>query len=337
MPLVPPAFPVNFRNWFPRISKKQIKDMFDAAGVPLGVPPDPPETGERRQFAMTYLGGIDWESIEETEKVLKAISIALAMDAIVPADRDELRKVCQDAGLRIEGNTVALPKKGGPGIKNLVFASKGYKPEIVLIDALTNEIQITKFADSCLVYDRPIGSDGFLWSELLAWWKETGRPDKNSTTPVGIELTKRLEEGNNEPEKFLMRRYSSTMKPKLGDKYPALIPQVYMHYDPYTQKERREPGPLKRQRMDFLLLLRGGHRIVLEVDGRQHYSKEENGKDIAKPALYAEMVAEDRRIKLRGYEVFRFGGYELMNEASAGPLLDEFFLKLFTNCGYTLK
>jgi hypothetical protein len=133
MPLVPPAFPVNFRNWFPKISKKQIKDMFDAAGIPLGEPPDPPETGERRQLAMTYLGGIDWESLEDTEKVLKAISIALAMNAIMPADRDELRQVCLGAGLRIDGNTVALPKKGGPGIKNLVFASKGYKPEIVLI------------------------------------------------------------------------------------------------------------------------------------------------------------------------------------------------------------
>jgi hypothetical protein len=30
------------------------------------------------------------------------------------------------------------------------------------------------------------------------------------------------------------------MKPKLGDKYPVIIPQVYMPYDPYTQKERRE-------------------------------------------------------------------------------------------------
>ncbi|QJW95422.1 hypothetical protein FTUN_2971 [Frigoriglobus tundricola] len=155
---------------------------------------------------MTYLGGIDWESLEDTEQVLKAISIALALNAIMLGDRDELRKVRQDACLRIDGTTVALPKKGGPGIKNLVFAS---------------------------------------------------------------------------------------------NKSPVFIPQVYMHYGPYTQKERGEAGPLKRQRMDVLLLLRGGHRIVLEVDGRQHYWSPENGKDIAKPARYVEMVDPDAPNGLR--------------------------------------
>ncbi|SFU11063.1 hypothetical protein SAMN04487915_11185, partial [Arthrobacter sp. ov118] len=48
--------------------------------------------------------------------------------------------------------------------------------------------------------------------------------------------------------------------------------------------------------------------MVLEVDGKQHYA---NG-DTASPALYSEMVSEDRRLRLADYEVYRFGGAELI-------------------------
>lgn len=61
------------------------------------------------------------------------------------------------------------------------------------------------------------------------------------------------------------------------------------------------------------------------MDGQQHYSQD--GK--AKPALYAEMVRDDRELRLKGYEVYRFGGYELMDEKKARPMLYEFFDKLF--------
>ena len=46
----------------------------------------------------------------------------------------------------------------------------------------------------------------------------------------------------------------------------------------------------------------------MELDGRHHYADADGG---ASPALYAEMVREDRALRLAGYEVFRFGGYEL--------------------------
>lgn len=41
-------------------------------------------------------------------------------------------------------------------------------------------------------------------------------------------------------------------------------------------------------------------------------------------ALYSEAVAEDRHIRLAGYEVFRFGGYELAQH-DANTLLTAFF------------
>lgn len=57
---------------------------------------------------------------------------------------------------------------------------------------------------------------------------------------------------------------------------------------------------------------------MIEVDGKHHYTEgayTEHEKPSAR--LYAEMAAEDRRIRLAGYEVFRFGAYELMQPAGA--------------------
>jgi very-short-patch-repair endonuclease len=47
--------------------------------------------------------------------------------------------------------------------------------------------------------------------------------------------------------------------------------------------------------MDFLLLMPRGARVVIECDGRQHYADADGRTD---PRRYAEMVAEDRDLRL---------------------------------------
>ncbi len=104
-----------------------------------------------------------------------------------------------------------------------------------------------------------------------------------------------------------------------------MIPQVYLHYDPYTATQRGAPGPVSRQRMDFLLLLPHRARVVIECDGKQHYA-DDNGR--ADPRRYAAMMAEDRDLRLKGYEIYRFGGAELVNDPAARHLLNAFFDRL---------
>ncbi len=65
---------------------------------------------------------------------------------------------------------------------------------------------------------------------------------------------------------------------------------------------------------------------MIEVDGKQHYSEGEKSS----PKLYSEMVSEDRKLKLKGYEVYRFGGYELDNKLGMPDhTLNNFFDNLF--------
>lgn len=214
--------------------------------------------------------------------------------------------------------------------KNLIFAADGPKPELVLRDAVNNVIEIVKHAEHCLIYDRPLPTDGLSWADLVRWWCETQSmpPGDELVYPARL-LFKRLARSlASEPERRFFRAYHELHGLHDMDRVPALIPQVYLHYDPYTQRSRLDrPGPLSRQRMDFLMLLPLDQRIVIEIDGKQHYS-DDTGQ--AQPRLYAKMVAEDRRLRLAGYEVYRFGGYELCQEqGSADEVVASFFGDLF--------
>src|ERR1017187_8680068 len=190
--------------------------------------------------------------------------------------------------------------------KNLIFASNGPKPELVLVDALNNDIRIVKNQDYCLIYERPIGFDGLRWCELVKWWASlspSGDPERTLYKRLYVSLA-------SEPEKCFFRLYFAILRNPLKENLPAIIPQVYLHYDPYTLRELPNGSALVRQRMDFLLLLPYRQRVVIEIDGKQHYA---NG-NTASPQRYAEMVAEDRRLRLLGYEVYRFGGVELQQD-----------------------
>ncbi|WP_299304471.1 hypothetical protein [uncultured Brachybacterium sp.] len=237
-----------------------------------------------------------------------------------------------DATLTELGALLAEYDRGG-GVgtpaKNLIFAANGPKPELVLRDAVNNDIEITRNGEFCLVYDQPIPADGLTYTKLIEWWRaHEGFADAVPARDVGLHLHERLRASldENPVELRVFDAYAARYKDR-GFDIPALIPQVYLHFDPATQLARRTAGqssrPLARQRMDFLLLFSSSHRVVLEVDGKQHYSKD----NIASPALYSEMVAEDRRLRLAGYEVYRFGGAELM-KPGADKMVADFFDQL---------
>ncbi len=232
----------------------------------------------------------------------------------------------------ISGAPIFASQKIGSGIqgamKNLIFAAIGPKPEIVLDDALNNDLRIVKHEQHCLVYDRPLAAHGLTWAELASWWADQQKLTDRPELEIFLSLYQRLLESldkDNGAERRIFRAYAKRYR-EHGATIPALIPQVYLHYDPYTQS-RYQPGtsPLQRQRMDFLLLLPHRVRVVIECDGQQHYT-DDNGQ--ANPHRYAAMVAEDRDLRLKGYEVYRFGGAELADTQATDRLLDAFFDRL---------
>lgn len=210
-------------------------------------------------------------------------------------------------------------------VKNLIFAAVGNKPEIVINDSLNNDIKIVKNKENCLVYESPIPTEGLSWNELVKWWGDIN-PTLNTVREREVSLYKRLLSSlDSPPERIFFKNYFKFLNSQYKENLPALIPQVYLHYDPYTKNQRNGEVYLPRQRMDFLLLLPNRQRVVIEIDGKQHYAK----GDLANPKKYSEMVAADRDLKLHGYDVYRFGGYELMNEEKSSKLIADFFRSFF--------
>ncbi|MDX8530080.1 hypothetical protein RFM41_12075 [Mesorhizobium sp. VK25A] len=249
---------------------------------------------------------------DEQAKTVAALNKALSRDGY---------ELAQDG--EISGHPLFIFRSLVRGVdgrpKNLIFASRGPKPEIGFTDAINNDIVILSGEDSCLVYHRPIGASGLLWSELVAWWSET-TPGADAA-----KLGARLQESiASDAERKLFATYFKTYRSALGEALPALLPQVYLHYDPAIVKTLRNRLPLPRQRMDFLILLPNRQRIVIEVDGRHHFSE----NDLPSLRVYADMVSADRELRLAGYEVYRFGANELVGSGAEARVTD-FFDKLF--------
>ncbi|MER8160069.1 hypothetical protein [Streptomyces sp. NPDC094472] len=234
----------------------------------------------------------------------------------------------------------ALGARGVDGeMKNLIFAADGPKPQIVLPDSISNTIRIVKNEQYCLVYDQPLEDRGLSWSDLVAWWVRQHPEHAGDATRARVSLRERLRRslGDNGAELLVFDTYI-----ELGFDLPALIPQVYLHYDPYSLTELDGVSRLTRQRMDFLLLMNQRARAVIEVDGIQHYARQANKLTmqqpgtvwLADPARYAPMVAEDRQLTLQGYEVYRIGGHELRNHAAGKAMLTDFFASLLNRHGH---
>ncbi|MGP4083451.1 hypothetical protein [Streptomyces sp. KR55] len=130
---------------------------------------------------------------------------------------------------------------------------------------------------------------------------------------------------------------------KLGFGLPALIPQIYLRYDPYSLTELNGVSRLTRQRMDFLLLMNQRARAVIEVDGIQHCSRESD--QAAKQQSVSARPAAPRTLRgnggggppahaaeLRGLPHRR--PRELGDHAAGESMLTDFFTRLLSRHGH---
>lgn len=208
-------------------------------------------------------------------------------------------------------------------VKNLIFGSTS-KPDLVLTDALSNEVALVN-VEEALIYDDGIPDEGLSWERLVC--ALLPREAAENKIAAARQLYRRLLSClGSEPERLFFAAYAQTQYGRFGLDQPALVPQVWLHYDPRSRRQRGDAPVLTRQRMDFLLLGPGGRRVVCEIDGRTHYTDDAGAPS---PLRYAEMVREDRELRLRGYEVFRFGAAELADEAAAVAVVEEFVARLF--------
>ncbi|MBA3019830.1 hypothetical protein [Propionicimonas sp.] len=211
--------------------------------------------------------------------------------------------------------------KGRP--KNIIFATKA-RPDLRFTDALDNDVEVCGDPADVLIYDRRLDfSAGLTWAELQDWWatrSEIADPARAKST-----LYRRLLDSlptNSPPQRNFFLAYHQVFGDKIPQ-MPALLPEVWLLWDPKTVAERGRDA-LLNLRMDFVMLLPGRRRLVLEVDGKSHYAKGNK----ADPGTYAATMKADRQLRLDGYEVYRFGAAELLTLDQARSTISEFFTRL---------
>jgi len=313
----------------------QLVDFFNQFGFNHTYPENVEEAGSKAKYTRQTLksvnGSIKLDTIiEYAVHPRQYISSHLNVHDIV----NNLNQFLSYDGYELiqNGNAFSIKynnQQHGDTVKNLIFASDGPKPDLVLKDTLSYEIEIVANQQHILIYDQHISVEGINWNDLVEWWSNKYNVSQNQDRLFYKRLYQSL---GSPPEELFFRTYYEIFNPTLYINVPALIPQVYLHYDPYTLKQLNGGSRIPRQRMDFLLLLSGNNKVVIEIDGKQHYSKDNSNE--SSPKKYAEMVSEDRNLKLRGYELYRFGGYELqttnpLQKAQAKKTIHNFFTQLF--------
>ncbi|AYM40179.1 hypothetical protein [Mycobacteroides chelonae] len=248
------------------------------------------------------------------------------VEAINPILRQagiELREVDTQGGYPVFSAVHTGKLAGQP--KNLIFGSFG-KPDLRLANSVDNEIEVVENGTEAMVFDETISpATGLPWRSLQQWWSRL-HPDQDEITAKRT-LYNRLRAAipkNSPPQQLLFDLYHKIHGDRVPD-LPALLPEVWLHWDHKTVAARGAQA-LLGQRMDFLMLGPGHTRIVLEVDGVNHYA---NAAGRPSPATYARQAQHDRQLRLRGYDVYRFGGAELINPGKSLALLTEFFGALF--------
>lgn len=150
----------------------------------------------KRSLIQAYMPG--W-SVPQMAGLARRIVLELDLADVQLTDLIQLLAT-YDAGGGVHGPT-----------KNLIFAANGPKPEIVLRDAMSNDLEIVKNAENCLIYDQPLPAEGLRFGHLVEWWRD--RQQIPATTPareVGLALHARLRESlaNNQAELVVFDTYA---------------------------------------------------------------------------------------------------------------------------------
>ena len=280
-----------------------------------------------RRFAL-FLEGLASADVRPDETEQRRF-VQLVNESMRPCSV-ELQELAEEDGYPVF--TLVSLSRGNLGRpKNLIFASS-VKPDLRFRDAVNNDIEIVTNADQVLVYDRPIGAGGLRWRELQTWWAESH--GIASEAEAKATLYRRLLASlptESPPQRLFFTAFFESLRASVPA-FPALLPEVWLHWDPKTVKERG-PDALARFRMDFLLLLPANVRVVVEVDGKSHYADADGTANATK---YAAMMAADRDQRLAGYEIYRFGATEL-DGAAGTERVKKFVEALFKSHGVTAE
>lgn len=149
----------------------------------------------RDELQLTWTHADSSPADEETKRdVIRRYTAGWGMPELVSLAR-RIRSELDVASEPLEPLLDAYERSGGvrSSAKNVIFAANGPKPDLVLRDALSNDIEIVRNGEYCLVYDRTLPADGLRYRHLVEWWRaRESLPDTTTDQEVASALHRRL-------------------------------------------------------------------------------------------------------------------------------------------------
>lgn len=229
----------------------------------------------------------------------------------------------------INDTQIMIGKGDSSWTAGLVFAANN-KSEC-RFDVVNNTMKYKKNDKSYLVFDDEISmEEGIKVRHLKKWWSK----QNNTSTTLENKMNESIREDATF-QKLVFNTYKNKIESSLGDKVPALLPEVELYHNSYTKKQNPDSEP---QRMDFCLVLKNRKMILIELDGIQHVSAWDNRtkKWIASESKYAKQCQFDNDWKLDGNEIYRISNKtfkDLDNENKRMEYIENFFIRLFKKHG----
>lgn len=219
----------------------------------------------------------------------------------------------------ISKNVISLGNTGL--VSGLVFACK-YKTNCKY-DSHSQKMLYERNDDLYLIFDDEISDEeGIRNKHLKDWWQ------RNGNTSVTLEERMRDSIKGNVFQEKVFVIYKKNIEKLLKDETPALLVEVELYHNSYTNKQNNNYDP---QRMDFCLVL-GNKKILIELDGIQHISdSNKEGNWIASEEKYSEQCLFDIQWQLGGNEIYRISNktFKNMTEEEIEDFITNFFKLLF--------
>jgi hypothetical protein len=322
MEYISSALRLEFREFCVGLVLRQIDDIFQMADIQLGRS-ERDVTGARRSRVEDYYASIDWSDLTDAQKFLKVVGLVLSQSYISNESKEVIRNVCLQEGLVVEGNQVKLPKIISSNEPNDLFLHQfpgGLPFGLVKPDFAV----IAREGKQSLKFELKSGI-GVIWENVYPNFDfsifQTACGINSETNSA---LKKALFAMNQtDYEKIFFQAYAKN----LGMAYrhiPMLIPQAWVQWHSSSKKVLQASGRTLAKdlyRIDFVAFW-NNHRYAILIDDISHYAITRGNQWIADEETYSKRLAEDRKLQVEGWNIFRVSNWDIKQNRVSEIVID---------------
>ena len=322
MEYISSALRLEFREFCVGLVLSQIDDIFQMADIQLGRS-ERDVTGARRSRVENYYASIDWSDSTDAQKFLKVVGLVLSQSYISNESKEVIRNVCLQEGLVVEGHQVTLPKIISSNEPNDLFLHQfpgGLPFGLVKPDFAV----IAREGKQSLKFELKSGI-GVIWENVYPNFDfsifQTACGINSETNSA---LKKALFAMNQtDYEKIFFQTYAKNLGMAYRD-IPMLIPQAWVQWHSSSKQVLQASGRTLAKdlyRIDFVAFW-NNHRYAILIDDISHYAIKRGNQWIADEETYSKRLAEDRKLQVEGWNIFRVSNWDIKQNRVSEIVID---------------